>query len=320
MHDEALDTAVSFLKSLADHALTDEKEQTRLVRQKATAWVRHLSIGADHPEIAQQTKRDFAGARRFVSRTLRDGRALQERTDQQFRDTAFSFASELHAIVAGDVHDDAQLRAGMETLERTADEGTLDELRVVTARIARELFALVAAREERRAQAAAHAAARLPDLLDVLQRSTSLSVDPITGFLDRDGLVEAAERVYLLGSLAEAPVSLSILGLQGDSLRRDTADSFMAALAPTLSHAFLSRNDIIGREGETSFAIISVGADVTRARQACARAKELICGAARDKAQELGLARMELVLGVAPLKTPVTSAFQRARPAYSEGL
>lgn len=311
--DDALDTAVAFLKSLADHAVGEEKEHTKRVRTNASAWVRHLAVGAAHPDSGEQTPRDFAGARRFVARTLRDGDAVQQRTEQQCRDTAYGFASELHALVAGEADDEGALQLGIDTLRLATEEASLDELRVVTSKVARQLFAVVAERKQRRSEASARMAARLPDLLDVLQRASGASVDPVTGFLDKAGLLEAAERAYLLGSLAEAPVTVSVFELRDPRLRRDTTDALMASVAGSLSRAFLSRNDILGRESDNSFAVISVGADVARARQASVKARDAVSLVARARAAELGFENLEVVVGFAPLSAPVSSSFRMAR-------
>ncbi len=311
--DEALDTAVAFLKALSDHAVADERQHVKKVRELAGAWSRHLAIGGAHPNAVQSAERDYAGARRFVSQTLRDGNAAHLKTEQQFRDVAWGFASELHALVEAEAGDDLSLRANMAMLRGAAEGGNLDELRTITAKVSRELFSVIAARQDRRARAAAQAARGLPELIDVMQQDRELSFDPVTGLLDKKGLLAAAERVHVLSALADAPVSLVLIGLREFPLQGDGADVVMANLAPTVSRAFLSRSDILGREGQASFAVIAAGSDTTAARNAGTRARALLQTALQGNAATLGLRDVDLTLGVVPLAQPVTRSFQEAR-------
>jgi hypothetical protein len=309
-HSEALETAVSFLRSLSDHVVADAKAETEQVRAAAGAWVRHLSIGGVHPETKETRSRDFAGARRFASRTLRNHHAVQIKTNQELRQTTWAFAAELHEIVSAEASDDTELKAGLEVLKGAVAEGSVETLRQAANELTRKLFSLLMARNERHAVSVRRAAERLPAFLDLVQRGENLSVDASTGLLDLRSLVDIAERVHVLADLAKAPVTVSLITVADTGLRKDELDALMASLTPAFSRAFLSRNDILGRESEASFAVIAAGRDVANAQQAAERARALLLGAME---KENTWKNVALSFGVAPLRVPILESFAQAR-------
>jgi GGDEF domain-containing protein len=312
--DEALDTAAAFLRSLADHALSDDLDQQADVRGTSMAWMRHLTVGAPHPDDEKESdKRDFAGARRFVQKTMREGHAVHMRTSQQFRDTVWGFASQLHAIVANDVDEDRMLDESLNVLKSATEMGSVEDLRKATSSISRTLFAVMEQRRDRHEKNALAAAERLPELLEMLQRHEGSQLDPATGVLDQRALFAAAEKVHVLSSLARAPVSIVSVSLGDQGLKGQALDDVMAAVAPAVSRAFLCRTDIVGRESDDTFAVVCAGCDLATAERSAQRAKLAVQKASADHAKQLGLTSLAPKGGIAPLSAPVAQAFLKAR-------
>lgn len=308
---EPFETVVSFLKSLSDHVMSDVPRETDLLRDKASAWVRHISIGAPHPDNRHTIDRDFAGARRFVAHTLRDGHAVQMRTLNEFRDATWGLTSELHAIVTAERGEDAQLTQQANELRAAIQHGGVEALVTAANKLSRDLLQIVAARSGRNQAATLRAAERLPTVLDLMQRSSDLTYDPATGLLDQRALTQVAEQVHIMSGLANTPASVALLSLQDTGLLGSELDALMASLTPVLSRSFLSRNDVLGRHSANSFAVIGAGRDVLGAQQAGERAKAALEGAV--EAATAGKKRLSINLGVAPLASPVSDAFASAR-------
>ena len=295
--DAALDTVAAFLKALSDHALEEDPERQKQLSGTAMAWMRHLTIGGPHSRDPKTSVRDFGGAKRFASQTLTRNHAAQIVTANQLRDTTWAFVSNLHRSLDEDQQSDGQLRSRLGELKSALASDSLETLRRATQDVCRDLFRTLEQQKQRRESQGQMLTERLPGLVGMIENDEAMTLDRVTGLFDRSSMHKAAEKLAPLSALTGNPVAVILISLKGArDASPEACDDLMKESAPLISRAFFRRDEIVGREGDSQFAVLAPGCDLDTARKMAAKA----------------IVSDHMSLGVAPLCAPVDEAFSAA--------
>ncbi|HKU37302.1 MAG TPA: diguanylate cyclase, partial [Polyangiales bacterium] len=305
----ALDTVADMLRACADHAFDTHAHKAEEIRKRAEGWLRHLVMGAPHPEAGKVTERDFVGVRRFV-RELRANELNFVRSSLSDLRTLIStvFVNIERALVAeGD--GDKQMRASIARLRDVAQRASLDELRREVQNASSELTSLIGAREKRRNQELAALGTELRTLHGRLEETKrSAETDPLTGVHNRRAFEAFLERVVEFDGMTGAPVSLLMLDVDNFKKLNDSAghlagDAALSAIGKALARAFLRKCDFVSRFGGEEFAVIVRDTNAVEARRMAERARTSINGLALEEHPGVELS---VSIGVATLAFPET--------------
>jgi diguanylate cyclase len=282
--DHALDALGDVLRACGEHAFDTHKHTGDAIRGLAEQWVRHILLGATHPQNARAAGRDFVGARRFV-RDLRTAEAEFVRSAlREFRSMIGSVFSNLERALTQDGDADSQMRVQLERLHKALAGSSLDQLRKEVSAVSAELSTTLTKREKRRVEQLATLGTELKQLNTRLEETKrTAATDALTGVHNRRALDAFLERVVEFDGMTGTPAALLMIDVDNfkqlnDQHGHPVGDAALAAIGASLSRTFLRKCDFVARYGGEEFAVIVRDANVSEARKLGERARSAIEG------------------------------------------
>ena len=303
----ALDTVADMLRACADHAFDTHAHKADDVRKRAEGWLRHLVMGAPHPDNGKVSERDFVGVRRFVRELRANELAFVRSALSDFRNLISSVFVNIERALLADGEADKQMRVSIARLRETAQRATLEELRREVQSVSGELSSLIGAREKRRNQELADLGAELRQLHGRLEETRrSAETDPLTGVHNRRAFEAFLERVVEFDGMTGAPVSLLMIDVDNfkqlnDTLGHLVGDLALSGIGKALARAFLRKCDFVSRFGGEEFAVIVRDTNSIEARRMAERARTAISSLKIEEHTEIALS---VSIGVATLQFP----------------
>ena len=305
----ALDTLADILRACGDHAFDTHAHTAEQIRKRAELWLRHLLLGAPHPDTNQTTARDFVGVRRFVRELRTNELAFVRSALTDLRGMISTVFVNIERMLLADGEGDAQLKASIARLQARAHAATLDELRKEVQSVTTELSSLIGSRERRRSDEVAQLGAELRQLHGRLQEARrSAETDALTGVHNRRAFDAFLERVVEFDGMVGAPVSLLLFDVDdfkrvNDTLGHLAGDNVLSTIGKTLARAFLRKCDFVSRYGGEEFAVIVRDTNLTEARRMAERARLAVHALRLPEYPEL---EPSVSIGVATLRIPET--------------
>ena len=278
-HYLALETLADILRACGDHAFDTHAHTAEQVRKRAELWLRHLLVGAPHPDTSLSTARDFVGVRRFVRELRATELAFVRSALTDLRGMISTVFVNIERMFLTDGEGDAQLKASIARLHARAQAASLDELRNELQSVTTELSRLIGSRERRRSEEVAQLGAELRQLHARLQETRrSAETDALTGVHNRRAFDAFLERVVEFDGMVGAPVSLMLFDVDdfkhvNDTLGHLAGDSVLSTIGKTLARAFLRKVDFVSRYGGEEFAVIVRDTNLTEAQRMAERAR-----------------------------------------------
>jgi diguanylate cyclase len=259
--DEAVDTAVDFLRSLGRHAFEIAGVDVTTFSRQCEAWAKHLAIGAPHPEItAAETAdgrmhRDWAGARRFVARRREDESDFIATSLGNLREIIADLTERFATTLIEDQASDRTLTAQVERLRLASALDSLSALRNEVTTIAGLLTRLAEERNRAlRGQLVAldQKVSALSEELQEVRREGSL--DGLTRVFNRGAFDRAFIRMHRLSTVSADPSCIVIADLDNlkainDQYGHRGGDEALRIFADLLVRSFPRRSDFIARYG-----------------------------------------------------------------------
>jgi len=305
----ALDTVADMLRACGDNSFDTHTHKAADIRKRAEGWIRHLLLGAVHPESGKTSERDFVGARQFVRLLRVNELAFVRSALSDFRSLISSVFTNIERALVADGVDDAQIKATLARLRDSAEKSSLPELRRQVQSVTGELTSLIGVREQRRNKELADLGAELRQLHTRLEETRrNAETDPLTGVHNRRAFDSFLERVVEFDGMTGAPVSLLMIDVDNfkklnDTLGHLAGDAALTGIGNALSRSFLRKCDFVSRYGGEEFAVIVRDTNAVEARRMAERARSTIRNLAVDKYPGIALS---VSVGVATLAVPET--------------
>jgi len=259
--DDAVDTAVDFLRSLGRHAFEITGIDVATFGRQCEAWAKHLATGAPHPEItAAETAsgglhRDWAGARRFVARRREQESEYIATSLGNLREIIADLTERFATTLIEDQASDRTLTAQVERLRVASELDSLSALRNEVTNVAGLLTRLAEDRNRTlRGQLVAldQKVSALSEELQEVRRESSL--DSLTRVFNRGAFDRAFLRMHRLGAVSADPSCLVIADLDNlktinDRYGHRAGDEALRVFADLLVRSFPRRSDFIARYG-----------------------------------------------------------------------
>ena len=300
----ALDTLGDVIRAVGEHAFDTHRHESRVVRERAEQWVRHLLLGAAHP-LGHRGGRDFSGARQFV-RELRMHEADFVRAAlRDFRSMLTTVFANIERALLADGEADQQMRQQLERLHRAMQLSSIEQLRREVVSISSELSGALTSREQRRSQELKNLGNELRSLNERLAESRrTAETDGLTGVHNRRAFDSFLERVVEFDGVTGTPVALLMIDVDNfkklnDRYGHPAGDAALQTIASSLARTFLRKCDIVARYGGEEFAVIVRDANDQEARRLGERARSAINELKVDGYPDISLS---VSVGVATLR------------------
>jgi diguanylate cyclase len=300
----ALDTVADILRACGDNAFDTHAHKADDLRKRAEAWIRHLVMGAPHPDSGRTGPRDFVGVRRFVREMRTQELTFVRSSLSDFRSMISTVFSNIERALLADGAGDAQMRAAIARLQSSAQRASLEELRREVQTVSGELSSLIGTRERRRNQELADLGAELRQLHTRLEETRrTAETDPLTGVHNRRAFDAFLERVVEFDGMTGAPVSLLMIDVDNfkqlnDNFGHLVGDAALGVIGRALSRSFLRKCDFVSRYGGEEFAVVVRDTNAVEARRMAERARLTISSLQIEGHPEITLS---VSLGVATL-------------------
>lgn len=305
----ALDTLADMLRACGDNAFDTPSHKAEDIKKRADAWLRHLLMGAPHPDSGTTTERDFVGVRRFVRELRTTELAFVRSALTDFRTMISTVFVNIERVFLADGEGDLQMKQSIARLRDRSQKATLDELRRDVQSVTTELSSLIMTRERRRNEEVAALGAELRTLHGRLQETRkNAETDSLTGVHNRRAFDAFLERVVEFDGMVGAPVSLLMIDVDNFKFLNDNfghlvGDAALSTIGNALARAFLRKCDFVARYGGEEFSVIVRDADGTEARRMAERARTAINSLRLESHPDL---TMSVSIGIAALHMPET--------------
>jgi diguanylate cyclase len=319
-----IDALGGVLQAYARFALATDTLDADASKAKMTEWMRHATMGAQHPAHVGTTSgglatRDWRGLIHFVSEHRRSEHQHVQKGMRELRDTIWSLVASAHRVSQADATQPVS-----QQLERVRAAVESDDVAVLR----REALAAVQAvgslldrqREEQRREfvALADRVRALGTQLEEARRESM--IDPLTQLANRKGFEAFLERTIALHTLSGEPASLLMMDMDqfkvaNDHFGHDVGDAALRAVSDCLARVFLRRCDLVCRYGGDEFAVLLAETASEKAATLGERVASAVRGARLpDRAASLSL---NLSIGIAELARGDSAAtwLQRADAA-----
>jgi diguanylate cyclase (GGDEF)-like protein len=260
-----LDALGGVLQAYARFPLDTETLDAESSKAKVTEWMRHVTMGAQHPARAGDTPgglpaRDWRGLVHFVGDHRRSEHQHAQKGMRELRDTIWAIVASAHRVAQADA-----AKPVSEQLERVRAAVESDDY----AAVRREALAAVSAvrslmdrqRDDQRREfvALADRVRALGTQLEEARRESM--IDPLTQLANRKGFEEFLERTIALHTLSGEPASLLMIDMDNFKLANDTfghdiGDAVLRTVGDCLARVFLRRCDLVCRYGGDEFAVL----------------------------------------------------------------
>ena len=260
-----LDALGGVLQAYARFPLDTETLDAESSKAKVTEWMRHVTMGAQHPARAGDTPgglpaRDWRGLVQFIGDHRRSEHQHAQKGVRELRDTIWAIVASAHRVAQADA-----AKPVSEQLERVRAAVESDDY----AAVRREALAAVNAvsslmdrqRDNQRREfvALADRVRALGTQLEEARRESM--IDPLTQLANRKGFEEFLERAIALHTLSGEPASLLMIDMDNFKLANDTfghdiGDAVLRTVGDCLARVFLRRCDLVCRYGGDEFAVL----------------------------------------------------------------
>jgi diguanylate cyclase (GGDEF)-like protein len=259
--DDAVDTAVDFLRSLGRYAFEITGVDVATFGRQCEAWAKHLATGAPHPEItAAETAsgglhRDWTGARRFVAHRREAESEFIATSLGNLREIIADLTERFATTLVEDQASDRTLTIQVERLRVASELDSLTALRNEVVAVAALLTQLAEGRNRSlrsRLVALDKRVSALSEELQEVRRESSL--DALTRVFNRGAFDRAFLRMHRLSAVAADPSCLVIADLDNlktinDQYGHRAGDEALRVFADLLVRSFPRRSDFIARYG-----------------------------------------------------------------------
>lgn len=259
----ALDTVGIVLNVIAEHAVTIDDLEADETRRAAMGWRSHLLTGAPHPESGEAGgRRDWAGARRFLTNLRKAEAAAIASVQQRFRDALWDVMQAVMEVYRTDRSIDDELTERIGRLTSLHSGASDDDFR----REALATVELVRSRLEERTSRHTNVVQALGSRLRTLQKELQqargeMKLDPLTRVYNRAGLDAELQRVERVATLLQQTASLLMVDIDhfksvNDQHGHPAGDRVLAEVAARTVRAFPRKRDVVARYGGEEFAVI----------------------------------------------------------------
>jgi diguanylate cyclase (GGDEF)-like protein len=279
---KGLDALGDVVRACGEHAFDTARHTGETMRAQAEQWVRHLLLGAAHPQNHSVKGRDFVGVRRFV-RELRAAEAEYVRSALgEFRSIISAVFRNIERALVVDGEADANMRIQLDRLHKALQSSSLDQVRKEVAAVSDELTSALTKRDQRRDQQLASLGAELRQLnvrLDETRRTAA--TDALTGVHNRRAFDAFLDRVVEFDGVTGTPAALLMIDVDNfkklnDEHGHPVGDAALATIGRALSRTFLRKCDFVARYGGEEFAVVVRDAGPGEARKLGERARAAI--------------------------------------------
>ncbi|MCC7367773.1 MAG: diguanylate cyclase [Chloroflexi bacterium] len=277
--DEALDTAVQFLRSFGQHAFEIGGVDITTFARQCDAWAKHLAIGAPHPDAdpndpaAARQPRDWVGARHFFARRREQETTAITTSLGNLREVIADLTERLATNLVEDQAGDSRLAEHVERLRAASSLESVQALQQEVSTVAGLLTCLL---EDRNRVVRAQLVeldtriAALSEELQEVRRESSL--DGLTRVFNRGAFDRAFGRMFRLASVSADAACLVLVDLDhlktiNDRYGHRAGDEALRIFADHLVRSFPRRSDFVARYGGDELVAIlprTSAADSTR--------------------------------------------------------
>jgi diguanylate cyclase (GGDEF)-like protein len=261
--DAALDAVVGIVRSFGENAFDTEAVRAADTRAECEAWARKLALG-EQPEGASagRPKRDFGGARRYLSAHRAHEREYVTSSVTNLREAVHAFARCLTRTVGDDRSADARVGAQLGHLVaafRSNDPDTIRREAEAVVQVVSDVMDQRRRLQEQQLQLLSEKIRRLKAELHEARESATL--DPLTQLHNRASLDAQLERVADLSFLMSATPCLLMIDIDhfksvNDRFGHPIGDEVIRKVADTLVRNFLRREDFVARYGGEEFVVV----------------------------------------------------------------
>lgn len=274
--ERATDTIAAFLRVFGKYAFDLEKIDAKTVNEICEKWARHILIGAPRPgdregEITPvQTRRDWAGARLFVTQHRRSEGEYVTKTLRDLREVIWSFVHHLSRAFIEDQSVDGRVMEQLNQLRTAVTGNSLEQLKRAALAAVSVIEQTVEERKQRQQAQMEELGNRLRSLRQELEEARrEMSLDPLTELYNRKAFDEQLARTVDISLLAGQSACLFMVDIDhfksiNDTFGHPAGDAVLKEVADCCTRAFPRKTDFVARYGGEEFAIIvqdtSVGA------------------------------------------------------------
>ncbi len=314
----ALDTAAAFLRALGEAAVEVPGQPAAEVARMGDAWANHLLIGRPSPaapdaaQAQELQQRDWAGAREFAARVLRQQASRVSESFKNLREALAAVLRGMDAAVHLDAAHDARVNGNLERMRAALQSGQPELIR-------REVLSAVegiaTALQERRAhneQQATELGSRVRQMHEELSEARRESgTDALTQLANRRAFDAALDQALLHAHASGTPALLLLLDLDhfksvNDRFGHAAGDSVLKRVADALARSYLRRSDLVARFGGEEFAVLLTDVAPAGVMGLAERSLRAVRAVQFDDVED-GL-RATISVGVAPIEPHDTTS------------
>lgn len=276
--DSALEGLGGALRSFGRTAFAFDDLAPEAIARRFEAWAQHLLVLApspDRPEGAEktaETRRDWAGLRRFLADHRKREVAYVTESVDGLRDAVWAFVRSLNRVLGNERSADVDVVTHLKKLREATEKRSPEDLK-------REVLATAAAIEgvivDRRRKQMSHTeelGKRIRALSEQLAEARREGqLDALTKLNNRKAFDAFVDRVGDLSGVFHQPVTLLMVDVDhfkkvNDTFGHPTGDEVLRGIADVLARTFLRKSDFVARYGGEEFAIVLADTPIAGAR------------------------------------------------------
>jgi len=286
--ERATDTVAAFLRAYGKYAFDLEKVDAKTVNDLCEKWARHILVGAPRPgddeeeASAVQGRRDWAGARLFVTQHRRSEGEYVTKTLHDLREVIWSFVHNLSRAFIEDQSVDGQVTEQLNQLRTAVASNSLEQLKRAARAAVTVIEQSVAERKQRQQAQMEELGNRLRSLRRELEEARrEMSLDALTELYNRKAFDEQLARTVDISLLSGQSACLFMVDIDhfksiNDTFGHPAGDAVLKKVANCCTRAFPRKTDFVARYGGEEFAIIVQDTPVDAGRMLGERLLEAI--------------------------------------------
>ena len=266
--DLSLDLVAGILRVWAQHAIDLPPRDAAQISRELEAWASHLLTGTPRPGSSDEAsriklkKRDWPGARQYVSALRRDEALSVSGAASDFRHTLQGLVTRVRQAIEEERGLDGQVTAQLDRLRIAAAGDDIRALRAAAESAADAVSTVLDAHRARLADQESQMSTRLAAMGKRLDAAEQLAEeDPLTGLVNRRGFDLELSKALELGAQFKMVSALLLVDVDhfksvNDTFGHQAGDAALKTIANALTRSFPRRSDCVARYGGDEFAVI----------------------------------------------------------------
>ena len=266
--ERATDTVGTFLRVFGKYAFDLEKVDAKTVTESCEKWARHILVGAPRPGddeeemTAVQVRRDWTGARLFVTQHRRNEGEYVTKTLNDLREVIWSFVHHLSRAFIEDQSVDGQVTEQLNQLRTAVTSNSMEQLKRAAIAAVTVIEQSVEERKQRQQAQMEELGNRLRSLRQELEEARrEMSLDALTELYNRKAFDEQLARTVDISLLSGQSACLFMVDIDhfksiNDTFGHPAGDAVLKEVANCCTRTFPRKTDFVARYGGEEFAII----------------------------------------------------------------